>query len=283
MELNDLRYFVEVAKLENINKASEILNISPGALSKAVARLESELEVPLFSRERQRIKLTHNGAQLMIKAQQIVNMEEDARTSIGKNNTLNVTVAGEEMLLGGYSLNIISRLRKTPFSVAYEFKSMKEEDVFHKLKTGEIHIGFTTTEKNGFKSIEVGKSEFQTVVGKKHPLYQLANQVIPVEQVLKHGFLIPGDNVLGNVKTTVSTDGWRDDQFPRTILAKTQSLQTLISLLEEGVGVAYLPDYFIKSLDVKVLNISGCPYSCEQTILMTAFKPENLGWLNQIF
>jgi DNA-binding transcriptional LysR family regulator len=53
-----LRYFLEVARPENIHRASERLKISPGSISKAVARLEEQLSEKLFNRIGRHIKLT---------------------------------------------------------------------------------------------------------------------------------------------------------------------------------------------------------------------------------
>ena len=50
MEINEIRYFLAVAKLENMHQASEIGGVSPGTLSKAIAKLENELKTKLFKR-----------------------------------------------------------------------------------------------------------------------------------------------------------------------------------------------------------------------------------------
>jgi DNA-binding transcriptional LysR family regulator len=50
MELNSLRQFLVVARLEHLSQAAEELHIAQPSLSRTIARLESELGAPLFHR-----------------------------------------------------------------------------------------------------------------------------------------------------------------------------------------------------------------------------------------
>ena len=61
MDLNQLRYFIVVAETENITKASQKLYITQPALSRAIGRLEAELDVKLFDRSTNALLLNENG------------------------------------------------------------------------------------------------------------------------------------------------------------------------------------------------------------------------------
>lgn len=61
MELNQLHYFVTVAKTENISKAAQELFITQPALSRVILRLENELGIPLFDRKGGRLLLNEHG------------------------------------------------------------------------------------------------------------------------------------------------------------------------------------------------------------------------------
>ncbi len=50
MNLNQLIYFVTLARLEHVTRASEKLNIAQPSLSKAISGLEQELGVDLLQR-----------------------------------------------------------------------------------------------------------------------------------------------------------------------------------------------------------------------------------------
>ena len=61
MILKELEYICEVAKHENLSEASKILSISEPALSLFLSNLEQELGIRLFTREKNRLKITSEG------------------------------------------------------------------------------------------------------------------------------------------------------------------------------------------------------------------------------
>lgn len=65
INLNLYRIFYEVAKYENITKAAENIYLSQSAISKAIKRLESELNTKLFVRNKSGVILTDKGKELL--------------------------------------------------------------------------------------------------------------------------------------------------------------------------------------------------------------------------
>ena len=61
MELRVLRYFLAVAREENITKAAGLLHISQPSLSRQLMQMEETLGVKLFKRSRHRVILTERG------------------------------------------------------------------------------------------------------------------------------------------------------------------------------------------------------------------------------
>lgn len=74
MELRTLRYFLEIAREENMTKAAERLHVSQSALSRQIKGLEEELGKRLFIRHSFRIELTPEGILLRKRAEDILQM-----------------------------------------------------------------------------------------------------------------------------------------------------------------------------------------------------------------
>ena len=77
MELHQLRYFACVAKYESMSKAALELHISQPALSKSIAKLETEMGLELFDRSGGRFSLTDSGRFFKQYADQTVRIIED--------------------------------------------------------------------------------------------------------------------------------------------------------------------------------------------------------------
>jgi DNA-binding transcriptional LysR family regulator len=60
MDLNTLRQFLVVARLEHLSRAADELRVAQPSLSRTIARLESELRTPLFDRAG-RLRLNNTG------------------------------------------------------------------------------------------------------------------------------------------------------------------------------------------------------------------------------
>ena len=74
-----MRYFLMVAREENITRAAEMLHITQPTLSRQLSDLEAELGVRLFERGSHKISLTQDGLLLKRSAQEIADLEEKAR------------------------------------------------------------------------------------------------------------------------------------------------------------------------------------------------------------
>ncbi len=72
MQVDTLKYFVEVAKAGSFYGASKRLFVSQQGLNKAITGLEAELGIPLFERGKRGVRLTLAGEKLLPHAQRIV-------------------------------------------------------------------------------------------------------------------------------------------------------------------------------------------------------------------
>ena len=82
MTLNQMRYFCEVCRLQNITKASEILHVSQPTISIAIRDLESETNLNLFHRQGKKIIITQDGYKLFLKISNILGQMDDLDAEI---------------------------------------------------------------------------------------------------------------------------------------------------------------------------------------------------------
>ncbi len=157
MELRVLRYFLIVAREENITKAANLLHLTQPTLSRQLMQLEDELGVKLFHRTKHSITLTEEGLLLKRRAQEIVSLadktkqeflcEEEELTgeiAIGCAETRNMSFLSEKI-----------RLFKTRYPlVHFQIYSAIADDVKERMEQGLIDIGLLT------EPVEISKYDF---------------------------------------------------------------------------------------------------------------------------
>ncbi len=141
MELRVLRYFLEVAREENITAAAESLHITQPTLSKQLMDLEDELGKKLFIRGKRRITLTEDGMLLRKRASEIIELVEKTETELQKNDELvvgDVYIGAAET--DGIKLiaKICKNLQNKYPNIHYHLFSGNSEDVLEKLDKGLI-------------------------------------------------------------------------------------------------------------------------------------------------
>ncbi|UNZ16120.1 LysR family transcriptional regulator [Streptomyces sp. 891-h] len=101
MDLLPLRYFQLVARYEHVGKAAAELRVAQPSVSRTIARLESELGVPLFDRQGKRIRLNRFGAAYLRRVDRALAELDDGRRELADAAGLeygSVAIAVETML-----------------------------------------------------------------------------------------------------------------------------------------------------------------------------------------
>ena len=85
MELRTLRYFLAVAREENMTEAANVLHVTQPTLSRQIADLERELGCSLFDRTNRSMLLTEDGMRLRQRAEEIISLVEQTEADLSDN------------------------------------------------------------------------------------------------------------------------------------------------------------------------------------------------------
>ena len=139
MEIRTLRYFLAVAREENMTRAAELLHVTQPTLSKALKALEDELGKKLFTRHSFSIALTDEGVLLRDRAEDLITMAD----KIEKEFLSLDDITGGELFFGlaeSYQIRYLARelrvLKAQYPGLQYHITSGDTEQVTEKLDKG---------------------------------------------------------------------------------------------------------------------------------------------------
>lgn len=139
MEIRTLRYFLAVAREENMTRAAEFLHVTQPTLSKQLKSLENELGKKLFTRHSFSIRLTDEGMLLRNRAEDLVSMADKIEQEFVSLDD----ITGGELYLGlaeSYQIKYLAKAikdfkRRYP-NLHYHITSVDTEQIADKLDKG---------------------------------------------------------------------------------------------------------------------------------------------------
>ena len=138
MDIRVLKYFLAVAKEENITRAAESLHIAQPSLSKQLMELEAELGKQLIVRGKRKLTLTEDGILLRKRAEEIVSLLERTEQEI---TSADAALSGT-ITIGGFPceklLHAASELRCEHPELTFDFYSGDACDVAERLDHGSL-------------------------------------------------------------------------------------------------------------------------------------------------
>lgn len=176
MDLRTLRYCEAIARLGSITRAAEVLYVAQPALSVAVRKLEDELGVTLFSRQRnRRVTPTPEGEILLKRAARLFQEIESARQELADVRALR---SGEVRIgmppMYGMKLfpALLAQFRAQHAGLFVTAVEGSAGEVGGMLDRGEIDLAILEARRvrKSWQSTGIGEEEMVLAVARTHPL-----------------------------------------------------------------------------------------------------------------
>jgi DNA-binding transcriptional LysR family regulator len=238
--LGSLNAFVRAAEARNFTVAGRQLGVSSSAIGKAVARMEERLGVRLLHRSTRSITLTAEGARFLERCRRIFAEIEAAELELSQTHetprgTLRVALPLAGMLM---MPTLVAFMRAYPeITLDLDFS----DRVVDVIEEGfDAVVRFADAGDTRLMSRALGIYRRRLVAS---PAYLAAKGVpqtpddLKAHACLRHMF-----------PTSRRFERWPlhadiESELPKTVVAST--LEPLIYMAEQGMGIAYLPDFAI--------------------------------------
>jgi len=149
MDIRVLRYFLAVAREENILSASKVLHITQPTLSRQLMELEAELGVQLFLRGSgsRKITLTEEGMLLRKRAEEILDLVGKTEAELASSKEVisgHIRIGCGETYVLRFLFKVIKEIQNRYPDIRFDLFSGNADDVTERLDKGLIDFGVLT-------------------------------------------------------------------------------------------------------------------------------------------
>ena len=256
MELRVLKYFLAVAREENITKAAALLHLTQPTLSRQLMQLEEELGVQLFRRSRYHIELTEDGMLLRRRAQELVDLAEKTTREFTMRETelmREIAIgAGETRSMSFLSRAMVSFRERYP-KVTFRIFSANADDVKERLDTGLLDMGLLT------EPVGVGRYAFCRMKERDRwgVLVRLDSPLAGLDSVTPDDLEQVPLIISGRERVQRELANWFGDRWERLQIAASFNLiLNAANMVRYGVGTALSFDLNFSFDDLRFIPLS---------------------------
>lgn len=243
MNLRDLKYLLAVSEFKNFSKAAEYCATSQPTLSNQIRKLEDYLDVEIFERGPNFVRVTPIGEQIIDVAKTVVDnsnlIVQIARTAIKSNQI----IFGSFPSLNNYvPLEYIFRLKQHFENIKFQLVEENVDALINSLIKREVDLALLPfpVENSYLESVKLFEDPFYIAVPEDHELASYKS--IELED-LKHQhllFLVDDHShylqIFNTLDPTFLKNHPQDDDEFRAV-----SFESLRVMVKHGFGIAILP------------------------------------------
>jgi len=272
MNWQQLEYFKVIAETQNFTTAANLLLVTQPALSKAISKLEEELQVPLFEKSGRNIKLTRFGSMFLKHAEAAINEINEGIKEL--QNTMN-PMTGTVSISSLYTIGthfipaMISDFLKENPNIKFEFGMDSTINILEGLKDGKFDLGFYDEFENiemyeKIESVPIKNDELVVIVPKNHKLADKSE--VMLKDLKDETFAFFSERIANKMCSVFRKAGI----IPKTIIQPNESSMVVTGFVGAGLGISIVPDTpNLITNELSVLRIKE-PH-CYRTI--------HMGWL----
>jgi DNA-binding transcriptional LysR family regulator len=273
MELRQLHQFIAVAETLNFGRAALRLHMAQPPLSVAIRKLEEEVGAPLFARQARGVALTAAGTAALVLARRCVNDAKALRDAAlaaagGEQGTLRVGFVGSAT----YALlpSLLPAFRARYPQVELVLRESANLELLAMVESGDLDVGLVRYPTGSASSLLfeiVERDVFCAVLPSAHVL--AAKERLTLHELAREPFVDYASTHVPGLHAMVMLVFQQAGLTPHVAQEATQ-VQTVISLVQSGMGVALVPSVSARlaARDVVFRPVRGLPASAGISLAM---------------
>ena len=232
MEIQQLYYYMELCKQKNFTEAGYACNMTQGALSKQIRKLENELGITLIRRNTRKFELSKEGEFFLSYAKKMTGTYEEMLKNVQKNQEIKI---GCMPVLAPYHFaRLVADFRKE----YPDIKLVIDERIASEIQENSDRYDFLILRENmmedqkKFRFSPLYDDKLCAVLYEKHPLY--GRDRLQLKELKDDVFIFPER---GSGSYEVFYKSCEKAGFEPKIAFEFPQANTIMSFVSEGVGV----------------------------------------------
>lgn len=232
MEIQQLYYYMELCKQKNFTEAGYACNMTQGALSKQIRKLENELGITLIRRNTRKFELSREGEIFLSYAKKMTGTYEEMLKNVQKNQEIKI---GCMPVLAPYHFaRLVADFRKE----YPDIKLVIDERIASEIQENSDRYDFLILRENmmedqkKFRFSPLYDDKLCAVLYEKHPLY--GRDRLQLKELKDDVFIFPER---GSGSYEVFYKSCEKAGFEPKIAFEFPQANTIMSFVSEGVGV----------------------------------------------
>lgn len=232
MEIQQLYYYMELCKQKNFTEAGYACNMTQGALSKQICKLENELGITLIRRNTRKFELSKEGEIFLSYAKKMTGTYEEMLKNVQKNQEIKI---GCMPVLAPYHFaRLVADFRKE----YPDIKLVIDERIASEIQENSDRYDFLILRENmmedqkNFRFSQLYDDKLCAVLYEKHPLY--GRDRLQLKELKDDVFIFPER---GSGSYEVFYKNCEKAGFEPKIAFEFPQANTIMSFVSEGVGV----------------------------------------------
>lgn len=232
MEIQQLYYYMELCKQKNFTEAGYACNMTQGALSKQICKLENELGITLIRRNTRKFELSKEGEIFLSYAKKMTGTYEEMLKNVQKNQEIKI---GCMPVLAPYHFaRLVADFRKE----YPDIKLVIDERIASDIQENSDRYDFLILRENmmedqkKFRFSPLYDDKLCAVLYEKHPLY--GRDRLQLKELKDDVFIFPEK---GSGSYEVFYKSCEKAGFEPKIAFEFPQANTIMSFVSEGVGV----------------------------------------------
>ncbi len=242
MDVQRLRYFVEVARQKHFTQAAEVCRVSQPSLSQQIKKLEAELGGRLFERSRERVSLTALGQDFLKHARAIlaeVQAAEEFVTRQQDDEARTIRLGAIPTIAPYLAPALLAAIRRRLPKARFELLESPSANLAEALMTGRIDYALLGAESEieaECDHLVLRRDELMLTLPVGHRLAELP--ALGREHLLRERVLLleKAHCLAGQVGALCKQLGLQD-HFD----LQGSQIDTLLGLVEQGFGLTFTP------------------------------------------